>query len=146
MEHAAITSLGSNHVAVMGSLEEGGFLHLVCLTDNIRFVISSSGCLISANIFYNSNFQVNARYSALVGESKVKTTQHSGAGLHWVQGTLFLAGSSKLLALSVSGLDEGLQGLLGSALPESSSSPYTVIPELLEKVNCIEELEIVWNF
>ena len=32
MEHAAITSLGSNHVAVMGSLEEGGFLHLVSFT------------------------------------------------------------------------------------------------------------------
>jgi len=104
VEHAAITSLGQNHLAVMGSLEEGGFLHLV-----------------------------NARYSALVGQSKLKTTQHSGVGLHWVQGTLFLAASSKLLALNVSGLDEGLQGLLGSALPEPSSSPYTVIPELLEK-------------
>ena len=89
---------------------------------------------------------MNARYSALVGASKLKTTQHSGAGLHWVQGTLFLAASSKLLALSVSGLDEGLQGLLGSALPESSSSPYTVIPDLLEKVNDFTQLDIVWKF
>lgn len=77
---------------------------------------------------------MNTRYGALVGESKLKTTQHSGAGLHWVQGTLFLATSSKLLAMNVSGLNEGLQGLLGSALPESSSSPYAVIPALLQKV------------
>ena len=97
--------------------------------------------MISTDFFETINFKVNARYSALVGQSKLKTTQHSGVGLHWVQGTLFLAASSKLLALNVSGLDEGLQGLLGSALPESSSSPYTVIPELLEKViytyNCL---------
>ena len=45
-----------------------------------------------------------------------------------------MVASSKLLSLSVSGLDEGLQGLLGSALPSSSSSPYLVIPDLLEKV------------
>jgi len=104
LDHAAVTSLGSNHVAVMGSLQEGGFLHLV-----------------------------NSRFSALVGESKLKTSQHTGAGLHWCQGVLFMAASSKLLSLTVSGLDEGLQGLLGSALPSSSSSPYLVIPDLLEK-------------
>ena len=64
-----------------------------------------------------------------------------------MQGTLFLAASSKLLALNVSGLDEGLQGLLGSALPDSSSSPYTVIPELLEKViYIIAKLETIWKF
>ena len=45
-----------------------------------------------------------------------------------------MAASSKLLSLTVSGLDEGLQGLLGSALPSSSSSLYLVIPDLLEKV------------
>ena len=77
---------------------------------------------------------MNSRFSALVGESKLKTSQHTGAGLHWCQGVLFMAASSKLLSLTVSGLDEGLQGLLGSALPSSSSSPYLVIPDLLEKV------------
>ena len=45
VEHSAITSLGSNHVAVMGSLEEGGFLHLVCFT---HALLTFSGCLISA--------------------------------------------------------------------------------------------------
>ena len=32
VEHAAITSLGQNHLAVMGSLEEGVFLQLVSFT------------------------------------------------------------------------------------------------------------------
>ena len=54
-----------------------------------------------------------------------------------------MAASSKLLSLTVSGLDEGLQGLLGSALPSSSSSPYLVIPDLLEKV--ISEYPILFQ-
>ena len=55
-----------------------------------------------------------------------------------------MVASSKLLSLTVSGLDEGLQGLLGSALPSSSSSPYLVIPDLLEKV--ISEYPFQYSF
>jgi hypothetical protein len=101
-EHCALASLGTAHIAVMAGVEEGGFLHLV-----------------------------STAYSALVTSAKLKSCQHEGAGLHWVAGRIFIASAGKLLAASVTGLDGGLQALLGSSAP----SPCGPLPTLLERAD-----------
>jgi len=102
LEHCAMVNVGSEHMAVMASLQEGGFLYIVNLT-----------------------------YKAKVAEMKLKSTQHQGRGLVWVGGRLYLSTSNKLLSLTVTNLQGGLQSLLGITATSSSPCPYTEIPDLI---------------
>ena len=98
----------SGHVAVMGSLVEGGFLKLV-----------------------------DVSFKATLCEVKLKSTIHSkeseGSGaMNWVEDQLHLAISNKLISCQITNLEGGLSHMLGKLAPPDSDSPFNKVPELIE--------------
>jgi len=102
--HSSITHTGTDQVAVMGSLSEGGYLQLISIP-----------------------------YRAVVVEKKVKTTTHKGRGMFLVGGKLFLSISSRIMSIELgSHLRGGLDMMLGKLAEPQPHISYNTIPDMLK--------------
>jgi len=119
VDNAGVSWVDKDHVAVMSS-REGGKLQLV-----------------------------NVVYRAVVAELAVKTTVHSGRGIWWVKPNLYLTVGARVVSVEVTGLDGGLDKLLGSLAvnngDNSALTLYSVIPDLIKKGDSVELAKLITN-
>lgn len=119
VDNAGVTWVDKAHVAVMSS-REGGMLQLV-----------------------------NVMYRAVVAQSALKTTVHSGRGIWWVEPHLYLTVGARVVSVEVEGLEGGLDKLLGSLavtqVENATLTLYSVIPDLIKKGDSSELAKLITN-